>query len=224
MIVAIDGPAGAGKSTVARALAARLGCRYLDTGAMYRALAWLALEEGVDPADGEALGTLARANPVGLEPGGTVLVGGRDVTAAIRTPRVDAVVSAVSAHERVRDVMRARQRELSLVVDCVIEGRDIGTVVAPQAELKVYLVADPQERVRRRLAERPGGDAAADAAALLARDAGDAERMQPAADAVHLDTTGLSIDEVVARIEALARSRRHARGCAPAPAGSGGAA
>lgn len=207
MIVAIDGPAGAGKSTVARALAQRLGFRYLDTGAMYRALAWLALEQGVDPADGEALGTLARANAVELGVGGTVTIAGHEVTAAIRTLQVDAVVSTVSGHPPVREVMRARQRELSLVVDCVIEGRDIGTVVAPQAELKVYLVADPQERVRRRLAERPGTSATADAAALLARDASDAERMQPAADAVHLDTTALTVDEVVERIELLTRER-----------------
>ena len=207
MIVAIDGPAGAGKSTVARALAQRLGFRYLDTGAMYRALAWLALEQGVDPADGEALGTLARANAVELGVGGTVTIAGHEVTGAIRTLQVDAVVSAVSGHPPVREVMRARQRELSLVVDCVIEGRDIGTVVAPQAELKVYLVADPRERVRRRLAERPGTSATADAAALLARDASDAERMQPAADAVHLDTTALTVDEVVERIELLTRER-----------------
>lgn len=214
MIVAIDGPAGAGKSTVARALAARLGFRYLDTGAMYRALAWLALEQGVDAADGEALGALARANPVELGVGGAVTIAGHDVTAAIRTPRVDAVVSAVSGHVQVRDVMRARQRELALVVDCVMEGRDIGTVVAPQAELKVYLVADPEERVRRRLAERPGASAAVDAAALLARDASDAGRMQPASDAVHVDTTGLGIDQVVERIEVLARDRARAIGAA----------
>ena len=203
MIVAIDGPAGAGKSTVARALAARLGFRYLDTGAMYRAIAWLALEQGIDPADATALGALAAANAVELELGGVVRIAGHDVTAAIRTPRIDAVVSAVSGHAPVRQVMRARQRELSLLVDCVMEGRDIGTVVAPQAEVKVYLVADPDERIRRRLAERPG----ADAAALLARDAGDAERMVPAADAVHLDTTGLTIDDVVERIEQLARRK-----------------
>lgn len=203
MIVAIDGPAGAGKSTVARALAARLGYSYLDTGAMYRALTWLALERGVDPADAEALGALAREHAVGLAPGGAVTIAEHDVTAAIRTPPVDAVVSAVSSHPPVREVMRNRQRELSQQVDCVMEGRDIGTVVAPQAELKVYLVADPQERIRRRLAERPE----ADAAALLARDASDMERMQPAADAVHLDTTGLSIEQVIERIEALARER-----------------
>ena len=203
MIVAIDGPAGAGKSTVARALAQRLGFRYLDTGAMYRALAWLALRNGIDPVDAAALGALARANAVELGVGGTVTIAGHDVTAEIRTAQVDAVVSAVSAHPPVREVMRDRQRELSLVVDCVMEGRDIGTVVAPQAELKVYLVADPEERVRRRLAERP----TADAAALLARDASDAERMQPALDAVRLDTTGLGIDQVVERIELLARER-----------------
>ena len=203
MIVAIDGPAGAGKSTVARALAGRLGYRYLDTGAMYRALAWLALNHGVASGDAEALGALARAHQVELGLGGAVAIAGSDVTAAIRTPAVDRVVSAVSAHPQVREVMRARQRELSLVVDCVMEGRDIGTVVAPQAELKVYLVADPDERVRRRLAQRPE----ASAAELLARDAGDAERMQPAADAVQLDTTGLSIDEVIDRIESLLRER-----------------
>lgn len=203
MIVAIDGPAGAGKSTVARALSARLGYRYLDTGAMYRALARLALDLGVDPADGDRLGALARQHPVDLGADGSVQIAGKDVTGAIRTPEVDAVVSAVSAHPPVREVMRDRQRELSLLHDCVMEGRDIGTVVAPQAELKVYLVADPQERVRRRIAERPG----ADAAALLARDASDAERMQPAADAVHLDSTGLAIDEVVSRIEELLRER-----------------
>lgn len=203
MIVAIDGPAGAGKSTVARALADRLGCRYLDTGAMYRALAWLALDRGVPAADGDALGALARAHQVELGVGGTVAIAGHDVTAAIRTPEIDRVVSAVSAQPQVREVMRARQRQLSLVVDCVMEGRDIGTAVAPQAELKVYLVADPDERVRRRLAQRPD----ASAAELLARDAGDAERMQPAPDAVHLDTTGLSIDEVIDRIESLLRER-----------------
>ena len=203
MIVAIDGPAGAGKSTVARALADRLGCRYLDTGAMYRALAWLALARGVAVGDGEALGMLARAHQVELGLGGSVAIAGHDVTHAIRAPAIDRVVSAVSAHPAVREAMRARQRELSLVVDCVMEGRDIGTVVAPQAELKIYLVADPDERVRRRLAQRPD----ASAAELLARDAGDAERMQPAADAVQLDTTGLSIDEVIDRIESLLRER-----------------
>lgn len=215
MIVAIDGPAGAGKSTVARALAARLGCTYLDTGAMYRALAVLALERGVGPADGDQLGALARANPVSLLPGGKVGIAGRDVTEEIRTPEVDAVVSAVAGHSAVREVMRARQRELSLRGDCVMEGRDIGTVVAPQAEVKVYLVADPEERVRRRLAERPGADASADAAALLARDASDEERMQPAEDAVLLDTTGLGVEQVVDRIEQMARDAREALGPEP---------
>jgi cytidylate kinase len=203
MIVAIDGPAAAGKSTVARALADRLGFRYLDTGAMYRALAWLALERGVDPDDGEALGALARANPVDLGVGGAISIAGVDVTGVIRSVEVDRVVSPVSAHAPVREVMRARQRELSQLLDCVMEGRDIGSVVAPQAELKIYLVADEQERVRRRLIERP----AATAEELIARDASDAERMERAVDAIELDTTGLTVDEVVQRIAALLRER-----------------
>jgi cytidylate kinase len=202
MIVAIDGPAGAGKSTVARLLAARLGFAYLDTGAMYRALTWLALERGVDAEDERALGSLAREAPVSFADGG-VQIGGSDVTREIRTPRIDAAVPAVAKHPAVREVMRERQRELAHTADAVVEGRDIGTVVAPAAEVKVFLVADPSVRARRRLAERPD----ADEQELHARDASDAERTLQAEDAQLLDTTELTIDEVVYRIEQLVKAR-----------------
>src|SRR5579862_1099820 len=133
MIVAIDGPAGAGKSTVARTLAARLGFRYLDTGAMYRALTWLALKRGLPLSEGEQLGMLARQNPVTFDESDRVFIDGADVTDAIRQVRVDRMVSVVARHPQVRGVMRERQRELGARGDVVIEGRDIGTVVAPGA-------------------------------------------------------------------------------------------
>ena len=154
MIVAIDGPAGAGKSSVARALADRLGFRYLDTGAMYRALTWLALHEGVPLDDGPALEALADANPVTFGAAGHVEIAGEDVTRRIREPEIDAAVPVVARHPEVREVMRGRQRELGRSGDSVIEGRDIGVIVVPEAELKVWLVADPSVRVRRRHAER----------------------------------------------------------------------
>src|SRR6185295_18448819 len=154
MIVAIDGPAGAGKSTVARNLAARLGFRYLDTGAMYRALTWLALEESLSLDDGLELEELARSETISFE-GDRVLIGGRDVSEEIRMPRIDRVVSSVARHPEVREVMRERQRELGSDGDAVIEGRDIGTVVFPDADVKVYLVADEAERARRRVVDRP---------------------------------------------------------------------
>jgi cytidylate kinase len=156
MVVAIDGPAGSGKSTVAVALARRLGFRYLDTGAMYRALTWLALRDGVAPDDGVALAELAHAHPVSFGAGGRVQIAGADVTAAIRKPDIDRLVPAVARHPEVRAVMRERQRMLGALGDAVIEGRDIGTVVAPQAEVKVFLVAEEAERARRRAGDRPG--------------------------------------------------------------------
>src|SRR4051812_14126702 len=152
MIVAIDGPAGAGKSTVARALAERLGFRYLDTGAMYRALTWLAMQRGVQLGDGERLTALATDEPVTFGDRSRVSIAGVDVTSSIREQRIDRMVPVVAAHPGVREVMRERQRELGRQGDVVIEGRDIGTVVAPDEEVKVYLVADRNERARRRMA------------------------------------------------------------------------
>jgi cytidylate kinase len=209
MIVAIDGPAGAGKSTVARTLATRLGFRYLDTGAMYRALTQLALDEGLSLEDGAALGDLALREPVSFE-GDHVFIQGQDVTEEIRKPRIDRVVSSVARHREVREVMRERQRELGSHGDAVIEGRDIGTVVCPMADVKVYLVADAGERARRRTADRPEIGEEALATDLRLRDERDAAQMQPAADAQEIDTTELSIDEVVDRIEQLVLARSDA--------------
>jgi cytidylate kinase len=207
VIVAIDGPAGAGKSTVARALAARLGFRYLDTGAMYRALTWLALQRGIPLGDGPPLGALARESPVTFDENGRVFINDTDVTSVIRAARVDQMVPVVARHPAVREVMRERQRELAQQGDAVIEGRDIGTVVAPDAAVKVYLVADAAVRTLRRQSERPEVGSAALATDLKLRDESDRARMQPAEDAERIDTTKLGVDEVVARIEALVRSR-----------------
>jgi cytidylate kinase len=207
MIVAIDGPAGAGKSTVARALAERLGFRYLDTGAMYRALTWLAMHRGQDLGNAQALADLARLEPVTFDDEGRVWIAGTDVTSSIREQRIDRMVPVVARHAPVRDVMRERQRELGQEGNVVIEGRDIGTVVAPAAEVKVYLVADRDERAKRRMADRPGIGADALATDLRARDEKDAERMRPAHDAQEIDTTNLRVEDVVERIEALVRER-----------------
>jgi cytidylate kinase len=207
MIVAIDGPAGAGKSTVARRVAERLGFRYLDTGAMYRALTWLAMQRGLPLGDGEPLGELADANPVVFDDSGRVSIAGMDVTSSIRESRIDRQVPVVARHPAVRKVMRERQRELGHQGNVVIEGRDIGTVVAPDAEVKIYLKADAATRARRRQAERPdiGGDALA--TDLRLRDESDAARMQPAPDAEQIDTTELEVDDVVTRIEQLVQER-----------------
>ena len=208
MIVAIDGPAGSGKSTVASTLARRLGFHYLDTGAMYRALTWIARRDGADLADGAALAELAAAHPVSFGVDGHVEMDGADVTTAIRDAEIDRLVPAVARHPEVREVMRERQRALGLAGDSVIEGRDIGTVVAPDAEVKVFLLADEGERARRRTQERPGISADTLAADLRDRDEQDAINTRPAADAVLLDSTLLSIDDVVERIAELVERAR----------------
>jgi cytidylate kinase len=210
MIVAIDGPAGAGKSTVARRLAERLAFRYLDTGAMYRALTWLAMKRSLDLSDGERLGELARENPVSFDEQERVWIAGADVTSAIRRTDIDRMVPVVARHPPVREVMRRRQRELGEHGNVVIEGRDIGTVVAPNAEVKVYLVADASIRAARRQAERPdiGGDALA--TDLKLRDQSDAARMRPAEDAALIDTTHLAVEDVVEQICELVRAKQPA--------------
>jgi cytidylate kinase len=196
MVVAIDGPAGAGKSTVARAVARALGFTYLDSGAMYRSVALAA------DRDPEALA-------IAFD-GDRVLLDGRDVTAAIRTAEVSERASQVAADPRVREAMVAKQRELMATGDWVAEGRDIGTVVAPGAEVKVFLTASPAERARRRAAER-GEDLEAVLAEQAIRDERDSKRahspLVAADDAVELDTTGLGIDEVVAKIADLVATR-----------------
>ena len=209
MLVAIDGPAGAGKSTVARGLAARLGFRYVDTGAMYRALTWLAVRRDVPLGDEAELAELADAFPVSLD-GDRVAIAGHDVTDEIRAAAIDRSVSAVARHPRVRAVMRERQRELAEASDAVIEGRDIGSVVCPDAEVKVYLDAAPAVRARRRLAERPESDERALAADLRVRDERDAPQTQPARDAERIDTTALTVPEVIERIAALVAARARA--------------
>ena len=205
--MAIDGPAGAGKSTVARALAERLGFRYLDTGAMYRAVTWLAMQRSMDLSAGAALAALATTEPVRFDDAGRVSIAGTDVTSSIRDQRVDRMVPVVAAHPEVREVMRERQRQLGREGDVVIEGRDIGTVVAPNAEVKVYLVADRDVRAQRRMADRPGIGADALATDMRKRDKKDAERMEPAPDAQEIDTTDLKVEDVVERIEELVRAR-----------------
>jgi cytidylate kinase len=206
VIVAIDGPAGAGKSTVARRLAECLGFSYLDTGAMYRGLTWLALDRGVDLEDAVRLAALAQENPVRFD-GQRVLIADRDVTDKIRGPDIDRSVPVVARHPPVRAVMRERQRQLGHEGDAVIEGRDIGTVVVPDADVKVYLHADETERARRRSAERPGIGADALATDLRLRDESDAAQMQPAPDAELIDTTRLTVDDVVERVAGLVRER-----------------
>jgi CMP/dCMP kinase len=208
MIVAIDGPAGAGKSSVARALADRLGFRYLDTGAMYRALTWLALHEGIPLDDGPALQALAVEHPVVFAGEGRVVIAGEDVTERIREPEIDAAVPVVARHPEVREVMRGRQRDLGRSGDSVIEGRDIGVVVVPEAELKIWLIADPAVRARRRHAERDGLGAKELADELRRRDERDAVNTHRAPDAVEVDTTRLTLDEVIEQIVELVGSRR----------------
>ncbi len=209
MVIAIDGPAGAGKSTVARAVAAELGFTYLDSGAMYRCVALAALEAGSGLDDGEVLGALAATLVIRLEDR-RVLLGERDVSAAIREPGVTAAASGVSVHPQVREAMVGRQRQLIAAGNYVAEGRDIGTVVSPDSPLKVFLTASDEERARRRAAET-GEDFESVLEAQRRRDARDRERehgaLRAAEDAVELDTTGLGLEDVVGRVVALARER-----------------
>jgi len=212
MVIAIDGPAGAGKSTVARAVAGEIGFTYLDSGAMYRCVALAALAAGTDLDDGEALGSLAEGLEIDFDGpgGGRVFLDGRDVSGEIRTSEVSAAASQVSVHPRVREAMVARQRALIAADRYVAEGRDIGTVVSPDSPLKVFLTASDEERARRRAAET-GEDVEAVLAAQRQRDARDTERehgaLRPAEDAVELDTSSMSLEEVAAWIVNVARQR-----------------
>ncbi|MRS11470.1 MAG: (d)CMP kinase [Actinobacteria bacterium] len=222
MIIAIDGPAASGKSTVAKAVARRLGVRHLDTGAMYRAVAWLALEGEVPLGDAVVLTALAEANPVTFEYeegeaiATSVRIAGRDVTAEIRYPVVDANVSAVAAVPGVRAALVCQQRILAEARDMVAEGRDIGTVVFPSAEVKVFLTASPEERARRRRIDlaNQGHEVGQDEVQqrLEKRDTHDSTReaspLEAAADAEILDTTGLSVEQVVDEIVRRAEAAR----------------
>jgi cytidylate kinase len=211
LIIAMDGPSGAGKGTVAREVARRLQYRHIDTGAMYRAVAWKALREGVDPSDEEAGADVARRAQI-VVGDGVVLVDGHDVARAIRTPEIDAAASAVARQPRVREILIAQQRQMGSEGGVVMEGRDIGTVVFPRADVKIYLDASPEERARRR-AHDPAhalsdGAATVDVAtALEARDLSDRTRgvspLTMAEDAVLLDTTDLSIEEAIAAVLAV---------------------
>lgn len=213
MIVAIDGPAGAGKSTVARAVADALGFTYLDTGALYRTVALAALEKGVDPGDGRALGDLAAATAI--EPrGDRVLMGARDVTERIREADVTELVSVISAHPEVRGALLRLQQKAAGSGDIVIEGRDIGTAVAPGAPVKIFLTASPVERAKRRAAQLglPQGDVTLKELTedLVERDLADATRssspLTKAPDATEMDTTDMPQEAVVQAIVALVRA------------------
>ena len=219
VVVAMDGPSGSGKSSSARGVATRLGLRYLDTGAMFRALTWWMLERGVDVEDAEAVAALAET-PVlvsGTDPQApTITVDGTDVAGPIREQAVTSAVSAVSAVPEVRTRLLREQRSIIGDGDIVVEGRDIGTVVAPDADVKLYLTADPAARAARRTAELSGADVAATEQDLIRRDAIDSGRatapLRMADGALHLDTTPFTLDEVVEQIVALVRQARATTG------------
>lgn len=215
LVIAIDGPAGAGKSTAARALARRLGFFLLDTGAIYRALALLASRQDVAFSDGERLGRLAADLPIRFDEAGRVFLGDEDVSTAIRTPEMSQGASTVSAHPPVRQALLGLQRKLAARGRCVVEGRDIGTVVLPDAPLKIFLTASAEVRARRRYDELVAKGQPVDLDKTLeeirVRDERDSNRatapLRQADDAVLLDTSTLGEAEVVDRMEALARAR-----------------
>jgi cytidylate kinase len=214
-VVAVDGPVGSGKSTVARRVAARLGYVYLDTGAMYRAVGLLSTEAGVQLDDEEAVVALARSAGLRFDGDGRLFVGARDVSAAIRTLEMGAAASRVSALRGVRELLVEEQRRLAGDTDIVMEGRDIGTNVCPDAAVKVYLTARPDVRAARRAAElRARGEDVDDAqvlAALVERDRRDSTRavapLRKAVDAVELDTSDMTLDEVVEAVAGIARAK-----------------
>jgi CMP/dCMP kinase len=215
LIVAIDGPSGAGKGTVARAVAARLGYRHIDTGAMYRALAWKALHDGLELSDEAAVAALGERATFDVE-GGRIGIDGQDVAAAIRTPEMDKASAMLARHPTVRSVLVARQRTYGEGGGVVMEGRDIGTVVFPGADVKIYLDASPEERARRRAADPAHTSSrsvqlAEVATALAERDKSDSTRavspLAVASDAVVIDTTGMPVDRVVERVLGLVTSR-----------------
>ncbi|MFY9913768.1 MAG: (d)CMP kinase [Nocardioidaceae bacterium] len=216
LVIAMDGTAGSGKSSASRGVARALGLRYLDTGAMYRAMTWQMLLDGVDVYDADSVA--ARAETAMIEPGTdpahpTITLGGRDVSREIRTGEVNVAVSPVSAVPRVRELLAAQQRRIIGPGGIVVEGRDIGTVVAPEAALKIYLSAEPAARAKRRAAELSPDqprDVSAVEKALVARDSYDSSRaaapLSAAEDAVRLDSTDMTLEQVIAHIVELAKA------------------